>query len=69
MPKCGRKTEVYSRIVGYLRPVQNWNEGKAAEFHDRKTLDSGWNKVAPGIAECTGQAEPQKAPAGKVAAG
>ncbi|MBN1873431.1 MAG: hypothetical protein JXA33_04310 [Anaerolineae bacterium] len=28
--------EVYSRIVGYLRPVQNWNEGKQQEFADRK---------------------------------
>ena len=27
--------EVYSRIVGYLRPVQNWNKGKKQEFHDR----------------------------------
>ena len=30
--------EVYSRIVGYLRPVQAWNEGKQAEFEDRKTF-------------------------------
>ena len=29
--------EVYSRIVGYLRPVQNWNKGKRREFEDRKT--------------------------------
>ena len=31
--------EVYSRIVGYLRPVQNWNKGKRQEFEDRKTYD------------------------------
>ena len=30
--------EVYSRIVGYLRPVQNWNDGKKQEFKDRKTF-------------------------------
>jgi ribonucleoside-triphosphate reductase len=30
--------EVYSRIVGYLRPVRNWNEGKRREFADRKTF-------------------------------
>ena len=30
--------EVYSRIVGYLRPVQNWNQGKQQEFKDRKTF-------------------------------
>ncbi|MBN1933206.1 MAG: hypothetical protein JW934_01005 [Anaerolineae bacterium] len=28
--------EVYSRVVGYLRPVQNWNKGKRQEFHERK---------------------------------
>ncbi len=32
--------EVYSRIVGYLRPVQNWNRGKQQEFHDRKAYRS-----------------------------
>jgi len=31
--------EVYSRIVGYLRPVQNWNKGKRREFEDRRTYD------------------------------
>jgi len=31
--------EVYSRIVGYLRPVQNWNEGKKAEYEDRKEFN------------------------------
>ena len=36
-PKCGSKTEVYSRITGYYRPVQNWNIGKTQEFKDRKT--------------------------------
>jgi len=35
-PECGEKTEVYSRIVGYLRPVQQWNEGKKEEFKQRK---------------------------------
>lgn len=35
-PKCGESTEVYSRITGYYRPVQNWNDGKAKEFKDRK---------------------------------
>ena len=36
-PICGRKTEVYSRITGYYRPVQNWNDGKSQEYQDRKT--------------------------------
>ena len=35
-PKCGRRTEVYSRITGYYRPVQNWNAGKTQEFKDRR---------------------------------
>ena len=35
-PHCGKKTEVYSRITGYYRPVQNWNDGKLQEFKDRK---------------------------------
>ncbi len=35
-PHCGQKTEVYSRITGYYRPVQNWNDGKSQEFQDRK---------------------------------
>ena len=38
-PICGNKTEVYSRITGYYRPVQNWNDGKAQEFKDRKVYD------------------------------
>lgn len=38
-PTCGEKTEVYSRITGYYRPVQNWNDGKAEEFKSRKEYD------------------------------
>ena len=34
-PECGEKTEVYSRITGYYRPVQNWNDGKSQEFAHR----------------------------------
>lgn len=39
-PQCGKDTEVYSRITGYYRPVQNFNDGKAQEFRDRKTYVS-----------------------------
>ena len=35
-PTCGGKTEVYSRITGYYRPVQNWNDGKREEYEERK---------------------------------
>ena len=38
-PECGEKTEVYSRITGYYRPVQNWNDGKTQEYMDRKVYD------------------------------
>ena len=38
-PDCGETTEVYSRITGYYRPVQNFNDGKAQEFKDRRVYD------------------------------
>ena len=40
-PKCGKKAEVYSRITGYYRPVQNWNDGKTQEYKQRKEYDVG----------------------------
>ena len=40
-PHCGQTTEVYSRITGYYRPVQNWNDGKSQEFKDRKVYQVG----------------------------
>jgi len=45
--KCGAETEVYSRVVGYLRPVKQWNNGKQTEFCMRKTFD---------VASCTQKA-------------
>ncbi|MDD4320330.1 MAG: ribonucleoside triphosphate reductase [Acidaminococcaceae bacterium] len=44
-PDCGEKTEVYSRITGYYRPVQNWNEGKAEEFKERKLYNLSHSKL------------------------
>ena len=44
-PHCGAKTEVYSRITGYYRPVQNWNDGKAQEFKDRLVYDIGHSRL------------------------
>ena len=38
-PKCGKVCEVWSRITGYYRPVQNWNDGKVQEFKDRREYD------------------------------
>ena len=38
-PHCGKKTEIYSRITGYYRPVQNWNDGKLQEYANRVEYD------------------------------
>ena len=38
MARCGRKTEVFSRVCGYYRPVKNWNRGKEEEFKERKVF-------------------------------
>ena len=38
-PQCGGRTEVYSRITGYYRPVQNWNDGKAQEYKQRRLYE------------------------------
>jgi anaerobic ribonucleoside-triphosphate reductase len=35
----GSECEVYSRVVGYLRPISQWNEGKVSEFRDRKNFE------------------------------
>ncbi|MCR4419198.1 MAG: ribonucleoside triphosphate reductase [Clostridia bacterium] len=40
-PRCGSECEVYSRVVGYYRPVRRWNAGKQAEFRDRRTFAVG----------------------------
>ena len=42
MDKKRTRCEVYSRIVGYLRPVSQWNEGKQAEFKDRKVFKTDY---------------------------
>jgi ribonucleoside-triphosphate reductase len=46
-PTCNEACEVYSRVVGYLRPVNQWNDGKQAEFNKRKTFDQAvkWASV------------------------
>jgi anaerobic ribonucleoside-triphosphate reductase len=47
-PTCGDKCEVYSRVVGYLRPVNQWNDGKKAEFNRRQTFEQAI-KVTKGL--------------------
>jgi ribonucleoside-triphosphate reductase len=49
-PICGADCEVYSRVVGYLRPVDQWNEGKQAEFAIRKTFDKSIVSATPATA-------------------
>lgn len=53
MGKCDAKPEVFSRIVGYFRPVVRWNDGKKEEFCERKTFsqDKALKKDFSGIQE------------------
>jgi ribonucleoside-triphosphate reductase len=52
-PHCGEKAEVYSRITGYYRPVQNWNEGKAQEYKNRKLYAPERSREMPMTADKT----------------
>ncbi len=59
-PKCGKETEVYSRITGYYRPVKNWNDGKSQEYKERKTYNIATSKLThngPKEATCDRVAE------------
>ena len=64
-PHCGKKAEVYSRITGYYRPVQNWNDGKSQEYKDRKVYNIGNSvpkaPVEPKVVEQTCCCEEPKA--------
>ena len=50
-PECGGQTEVYSRITGYYRPVQNWNDGKSQEYRERREYDVEHHSTWPGAKE------------------
>lgn len=60
-PHCGEKTEIYSRVVGYIRPVQQWNAGKQNEFRLRKT----YRITDDGAGEACRHEKPEAAWAGK----
>ena len=60
-PVCGKKAEVYSRITGYYRPVQNWNDGKSQEYKDRRTYQVGGAQSA--AAPCPAETPAQPASA------
>ena len=58
-PICGKKTEIYSRITGYYRPVQNWNDGKSEEFKNRKTYNIETSKLNANKCDCDSYEEQQ----------
>lgn len=58
-PTCGKKSEVYSRITGYYRPVQNWNDGKAQEYKNRTVYDI-LNSKAP-VSDTVSEKKEEKA--------
>ena len=64
-PTCGEPTEVYSRITGYYRPVQNWNDGKVQEYKHRKVYVIDTSRLAIGAhaikSERKAEEEPTKA--------
>ena len=62
-PQCGEKTEVYSRITGYYRPVQNWNDGKSQEFKDRKVYDLEKSELRAPATPIRVEDAPKSAPA------
>ncbi len=56
-PKCGEPAEVYSRITGYYRPVQNWNDGKAEEYRERRLYDLNHSHLKGGVHAAEAPAE------------
>ena len=72
-PHCERHTEVYSRVVGYLRPVKQWNEGKQAEYRRRKIFQVDASKPGQSGEEkrstASGRLESAEQPAGQSAPG
>ena len=62
-PTCHRSTEIYSRITGYYRPVQNWNDGKSQEFKDRKVYNIATSRLThTGVKHEDGKQEAVAAP-------
>ena len=57
-PECGEKTEVYSRITGYYRPIQHWNDGKSQEYKQRKEYNPA-TSVLKHEGVCNPDAQPQ----------
>ena len=68
-PVCGETAEVYSRITGYYRPVQNWNDGKAQEYRDRKVYDIENSKLKRCACDTADAEKTESAPESAVADG
>jgi ribonucleoside-triphosphate reductase len=64
-PICGEDAEVYSRITGYYRPIQNWNDGKRQEYADRKEYDVGSSVLTRGGVNAEEKTESAKCECGK----
>ena len=65
-PICGKKTEVYSRITGYYRPVQNWNDGKSQEYKDRKVYNVGTSVLKGTVKSAEASVAPEAPAVGEV---
>ncbi len=59
-PHCGKATEVYSRITGYYRPVQNWNDGKLQEYANRTEYDTAASRLKRPAASAMELPEPDR---------
>ena len=68
-PKCGETAEVYSRITGYYRPVQNWNAGKTQEYKERKEYNIETSVLTHGKPVAENTAAKETAPEAKLANG
>lgn len=64
-PHCGKATEVYSRITGYYRPVQNWNDGKLQEYANRTEYDTAASRLKRPAASAMELPEPDRQADGK----
>lgn len=67
-PSCGKKSEVYSRITGYYRPVQNWNDGKSQEYKNRTVYDILNSKTPAARIDTENCGKGKKAPVSRTAA-
>ena len=68
-PVCGEATEVYSRITGYYRPVQNWNDGKAQEYRDRRVYDIEKSQLKRAACDAPAQAKTEAVAEAEIADG